>query len=163
MSNVLDSCRGLPVVELQPGDTILREGGTDKTLYVLIEGAVEVSKEDLSLNVVTQPGALFGEVAVLLDAPHIATVQVVEPTRVHVVEDGPALLTSHPELALSVARLVASRLQQVTGYLADLKRQYEDQGNHLEMVHEVLDSLLSEQAPEPAFKPGSNRDYEPNT
>jgi len=162
MSYVLDSCRDLPVVEFAPGDIILREGGSDKILYVLIEGAVEILKEGLSLNLVTQPGALFGEVAVLLEAPHIATVQAIETTRMHVIEDGTGLLAARPELTLSVARLVASRLQQVTGYLGDLKRQYEDQGNHLEMVSEVLNSLLNEQAPEKPIKPGSDRDYEPN-
>lgn len=162
MSMVLDLCAGLPETTLEPGAAILNEGGTDSMLYVLIEGTLEVLKNDLQINVVSQPGALFGEIAVLLGTPHMATVKAIERTRLYVVEDGEEFLESHPELSLSIARLVAHRLQQVTSYLADLKRQFEDRSDHLGIVDEVLETLLSDQRQDQKVTPGSDREYEPN-
>ncbi len=162
MSTALDLCAGLPERRFEAGATLLREGGTDKTLLVLVDGSVEILKGDLQINVVSQPGAFFGEIALLLDIPHMASVRALEPTRMYVVENGEAFLASSPELALSVARLVARRLQQVTTYLADLKQQFQDHEGHLGIVDEVLESLLNDQPGEQTVAPGSDREYEPN-
>jgi hypothetical protein len=58
-----------------------------------------------------------------------------------------------------VAELLAQRLNSVTGYLADLKRQYEDHDDHLGMVDEVLETLTHQQADR--FEVGSDRDPDP--
>lgn len=162
MSMILDLCADLPEVSYETGATLLHEGGGDGSLYILIEGALEILKGDLQVNVVTQPGAVFGEISVLLGTPHIATVKTLEPSRLHHVENGHDFLERHPELSLSIARLVAQRLQQVTNYLADIKSQYQDRSDHLGMVDEVLESLLTSQDDEQRIKPGSDREYEPN-
>jgi rubrerythrin len=44
----------------------------------------------------------------------------------------------------------------VTTYLADIKRQFEDERGHLGMVDEILESLLNQQRQ--TFSPGSDRD-----
>jgi len=162
MPSILDYCADLPQQSFAVGDTLLQEGGTDQTLYVLVEGAVEVFKGDIPIAIVSQRGAIFGEIAVLLDTPHIASVKVIEAARVVVIDNGPALLASHPELALSVARLVAGRLQLVTGYLADLKQQFDEHDDHLGMVNEVMESLLNAPPRDDSISPGSDREYEPN-
>jgi len=51
-------------------------------------------------------------------------------------------LEATPAISVHVARLLARRLNAVTTYLVDLKRQYEDRDDHLGMVDEVLESLL---------------------
>jgi len=111
--------------------------------------------------VVSDAGAFFGELSLLLNIPAIATVRAVTPVEVRVIDDGQAFLADHPELALAIARLVAQRLHQVTTYLADIKRQFEDQDDHLGVVDEVLESLLHNQ-PEQSIEPGSDREREPN-
>jgi CRP-like cAMP-binding protein len=80
--------------------------------------------------------------SVLLDQPHSATVRAIEPSVFAVVEDPEAFIRAHPDFARSVATLLARRLQGVTSYLADLKRQFAGEDSHLGMVDEVLDSLL---------------------
>ncbi len=162
MTSILDFCADLPEETFEVGETILREGGTDRVLYILVEGTLEVSKGNLPIAVVSQRGALFGEIAVLLDTPHIASVRVIERARIVVVDDGPALLASQPQLSLSVARLIAGRLQLVTGYLADLKRQFDEHDDHLGMVSEVMESLLNAPPRDAESTPGSDREYEPN-
>jgi CRP-like cAMP-binding protein len=97
--------------------------------------------------------------SVLLNAPHMATVRTLEPSRFRVVEDAERFLGSDAAIALAVSRLLARRLRAVTSYLADLKRQFEDRDDHLGMVDEVLETLVHHQGDEPS--PGSDRDPDP--
>ena len=162
MSDILELCAQLPVKVLQEDEVLLQEGASTGKLYVLLEGTVEVLKGDFQVNVVSHPGSFFGEISVLLDLSHMATVKAVEQSRFYVVEDALNFLESNPHLALAVGRLVASRLQQVTTYLVDLKNQFEDHEDHLGMVDQVLESLLHNQSSPNKVTPGSDREYEPN-
>jgi hypothetical protein len=78
-----------------------------------------------------------------------------------VVEDAASFLKSNPEIAFSLGRILAERLNAATGYLADLKRQFEGQRNHLGMVGEVLETLLNHQRRGEQVKPGPTRDDDP--
>ena len=134
----------------------MAEGGTSRVLYVLIDGQVEILKGDYQINIVADPGAIFGEIAVLLDIPHMATVRALTPVNAHVIEGGEAFLQSNREIAYHLSKLLAQRLHGVTTYLVDLKRQFEDHAGHLGMVDEVLEALVHQQREE--FTPGSDRD-----
>jgi hypothetical protein len=76
-----------------------------------------------------------------------------------VAEDASTFLGSDPAVALEVSRLLARRLHAITTYLADLKRQFEDQDGHLGIVDEVLETLVHHQGETHA--PGSDRDPDP--
>ncbi len=155
MQSVLIICQGLPEKTFQPGEILMTEGGRDKLLYVLIEGGVDIYKGDILVSSQFDPGAIYGELAVLLDTPHTATVKAATNCRTYVVEDANAFLRSHPDLSFQLASLLARKLNSVTTYLADLKHQFEDRDDHLGMVDEVLTSLLHEQVEE--LEPGSAR------
>lgn len=156
---VLEHCRDLPTRTFAPGEVIIAEGTTSGVLYVLASGNIEVLKDGVQINTISEPGAFFGEVSLLLDAPHTATVRAIDTATFHVAEDPQALLSSRPELALGLARLLARRLHFVTTYLVDLKKQFEDQGGHLSMVDDVLGSLVHHQ--EPDTSAGSDRCPDP--
>lgn len=155
MANVLDFTAGLPELEFGPGGVLLAEVGKDRKLYVLIKGEVEVLKGDTQVNTQSEPGSIFGELSVLLDVPHTATVRAVTPCRAYYVGDGAAFLHSNPDMAFHLAKLLARKLNSITTYLVDLKRQFQDQDDHLGMVDEVLESLLHQQGEE--HQPGSDR------
>jgi CRP-like cAMP-binding protein len=155
MRSVLPFCDGLPERTFKPGEILLAEGGVDKGLYVLIEGEVEVLKGDTLVNTQSEPGAIFGELAILLDLPHTASVRAVIPSRAYLVEDAGTFLHSHPDLAFQLAKLLAKKLNSITTYLVDLKHQFQDQEDHLGMVDDVLAALLNQQAEE--HTPGSER------
>jgi CRP-like cAMP-binding protein len=65
------------VVELAPGETIMRRGQKGTWLYFLIKGELEVFRDEpkgsAALNVIT-PGELFGDLALLFDNERKATV-----------------------------------------------------------------------------------------
>jgi CRP-like cAMP-binding protein len=155
---ILDQCRGLPERRFAAGTVLLPEGGTTGLLIVLVEGEVEIVKSGYQINTVTDPGAIFGEISLLLEKPHMATVRAISPVRAYVAEGGAEFLRRHPELATEVSRLLAQRLHGLSTYLVDLKRQFEDRADHLGVVDEVLETLAHQQRA--TFTPGSDRDPE---
>jgi CRP/FNR family transcriptional regulator, cyclic AMP receptor protein len=161
MSNALECCRQLPEVQLKAGDVLLAEGTSSGKLYVLIEGEAQVLRGDIEVARVCEPGSVFGEMAVLLGEPHSATVKAHSDVRLHVVEDPQTFLLSSPELMLHVGKLLALRLKLANGYLADVKSQYAESGDHLCMVDTVLECLLHQQ--EAGFSPGVDDDGDPRT
>lgn len=159
MAEILTLCAGMPQRTVSAGEAILHEGERSGMIYILAEGSVEILKGDVQVNTAAEPGAIFGEMSVLLDAPHMATVKTLEPSRFYVAEDATGFLRSDPAVALVVARLLAKRLNAMISYLVDLKHQFEDHGSHLGIVDEVLESLVHHQGEEHA--PGSDRDPDP--
>ena len=79
MATILSFCEGFPETEFLPGDVLLGEGESTGLPYILIEGEAEVLKVDFSVSTVSEPGAMFGEMAILLDIPHTATVTPAPP------------------------------------------------------------------------------------
>jgi CRP-like cAMP-binding protein len=161
MRTILSFCQDLPEVTFGPGEVLLAEGGKTGILYILIEGEVEVLKGDFQVNTVSEPGAIFGEISVLLDSPHSATVKALTASRAYVVQRANEFLQSQIDITYQLARLLAQRLHGVTTYLVDLKSQFEDQENHLGMVDAVLETLVHQQDEE--CTPGSDRDPDTTT
>ena len=109
---------------------------------------------------ITEPGAVFGEMSVLLGLPHTATVTGLSSNSViYEFEDAASFLIQRPEVALLLARTLAQRLNVANTYLADLKRQYAGHGTHLAMVGEVLQSMIN--LPPIEVSPGSDRQSDP--
>ncbi len=159
MASILDKCAGAAVERFAPGTVLLTEGETSGRLYVLAEGSVEVLRGDTQVAVIGDPGSVFGEMSVLLNRPHTATVRAASPVGAFVFEDAESFLKSNPEIAFLVGKLLAARLNAATTYLVDLKRQFEGHGSHLGMVGEVLETLIHQQNEE--FTPGPDSETDP--
>jgi CRP/FNR family transcriptional regulator, cyclic AMP receptor protein len=148
----------LPLREVEPGHVLVREGEHSGALYVLERGALTVARAGVTIAVISTPGSLIGEVAVLVGGDHSATVTATIPSAVRVAEDGEAFLRSSPAVLLLVAREVAQRLQGLVGYVVELKVQ-NSEGPGVEVMDEILArlsvlrteavSLAPEQEPDP--------------
>lgn len=101
------------------------------------------------------PGAVFGEMSVLLGLPHTATVRACSDSVIYELEDAASFLLQKPDVALLLARTPARRLKVADTYLAALKRQYAGHGTYLAMVSEVLQSMIN--LPPLEVSPGSDR------
>lgn len=145
MRSMLDLCHGAPLRDFETGSVLLSEGETSGYLYVLKDGAVEVCRGKTQVAVVDEPGAVFGEMSVLLDRPHTATVRAMTSVAVYAFNDAESFLQSNPKVAFHLGQLLAGRLNAATTYLADLKRQFEGHSGHLGMVGDVLDALIHQQ------------------
>jgi CRP/FNR family transcriptional regulator, cyclic AMP receptor protein len=159
MRAILDYCGDAARRPVPVGTFILHEGGKTGHLFVLIEGRLEVIKGDTIVAVLTEPGAVLGEMSVLLDQPHTATVRAATDSVVYEFDDAAAFLREQPEVSLLLARLLAQRLNVATTYLADLMHQYADHCTHLAMVGEILQSMIN--LPPMQVAPGSDRQSDP--
>jgi CRP/FNR family transcriptional regulator, cyclic AMP receptor protein len=158
MADMLALAASLPEVAFAPGAIVLHEGGAAGALWILVSGRLKVSKGGIVVNTITRPGAMVGEIAVLLGTVHSATVEATEASVLRHAADGRALLDSDPAITRLVAVGLAERLNFVTTYLVDLKQQYGD-APRLSMVSDVLAQLAQRQVV--AAQPGAQRDPEP--
>jgi CRP/FNR family transcriptional regulator, cyclic AMP receptor protein len=134
----------LPLETYQAGDVILRKGETAGKVFILKEGAVEVVEDDERIALASEPGAVFGELGVLLDQPPMADVRVLEPSTFYVAA-GKVFLRVHREAALHVATILARRLVSAHRNLDKLRRRLTPEqrdGMLEEMVDAVDRSLL---------------------
>lgn len=159
MSSALDHCSGLTPVNVTEGTLLIREGERTGSVFVLAEGALEVFRDEVQISVASEPGAVFGEMSILLDQPHTASVRTLTPARLYRIEDAAAFLKANPTLLLPIAALLAQRLQNATNYLVNLKQQFRGYDNHFAMLDEVLESLTHEQAM--PFTPAEDLPREP--
>ena len=123
-----------------------------------LEAENQLLRGETRVAMISDPGAVFGEMSILLDTPHTATVRTLTPCELYFYEDASAFMRSDPEITFAIAALLAQRLNTATTYLADLKQQYAGAGSGLAMVSDVLASLVNQ--PARAYDPGSDR--EPN-
>jgi CRP-like cAMP-binding protein len=159
MRAVLDYCGEGQQRPVKAGASIITEGGASGHLYVLMEGKLEVIKGDTVVATIAEPGAVLGEMSVLLDQPHTATVRACVDSIVYEFDDPGSFLIQQPGVALLIARMLAQRLNAANTYLADLKQQYAGHGTQLAMVGEVLQSMIN--LPPSEVSPGSDRESDP--
>jgi CRP/FNR family cyclic AMP-dependent transcriptional regulator len=159
MRDILEYCIGGLRRNVSAGTLVLHEAGRTGHLYVLIEGRLEVIKGDTVVATITEPGAVLGEMSVLLDQPHTATVRAALDSVVYEIDDAASFLRAQPAVAILIARMLAQRLNAANTYLADIKRQYAGHGNHLAMVGDLLQSMIN--LPPSQVSPGSDRQSDP--
>jgi CRP-like cAMP-binding protein len=138
---VRDRLTACPLVAFAEGELMLRQGAVTERLLVLSEGAVDIVRDGAVLARVSEPGAVLGELAVILGRPHSADVWAAAPSRCHVVEDAGRRLLADPELALYVMTVLASRLDAVNDLLIEARARLGDAGPQRGFLAETLESL----------------------
>jgi len=157
MDDLLQLSSHLPEVDIDPGREILHEGERTGAIWVLVSGELRVSRGTTVVDWIDQPGAVVGEMAVLLGTAATASVETSEPSRLRYAANGADFLAD-PRVTHLVAVGLAERLNLVTTYLADLQDQYGD-APEMDMVQEVLKRLTDRQTR--AFDRGSVPDPDP--
>src|SRR4051794_36561247 len=107
MQELLGLTDGQPEVALAADDVLLQDGDEARDLYVLVSGALVVRKDGEDFVTITAPGSCVGELAVLLERNHTATIVATEPTTLRVIHDAGAALRDNPAVLHGVAALLA--------------------------------------------------------
>ena len=144
MSRILQLIKDRDTHQFEPGQIIMEQGTRTDRLCVLIKGEVEVLKDGVCVSKISDPGATFGEMSVLLEGNHTATVRALTQCSFHVLDQPRQLLESSPAISFHVCVLLARRLDSLTRYLVDVKHQFEGH-DHIGMVDQVLETLLHRQ------------------
>jgi signal transduction histidine kinase len=120
-------------VHVAAGDRICEEGKVGDAFYLILSGRVQVSK---FLELGTQhllnelrPGQFFGELALVEDAPRVASVHALEETTLLAItkNDFQELLADSPAMGVSIMRAVAARLRDSDRRAIEELRQKNDQ------------------------------------
>jgi len=148
----------LPRIEYAHDALLVEEGGAAGGLWVLESGTLEILRNGTLISTIERPGALIGEISLLLGRPYSATVRAATRVVARHAANGVHFLEQTPALLMPIATTLAERLTFVTDYLADLKNQYGDAPG-LSMVPDVLRELSERRTP-PA-RPGSRREPDP--
>ncbi len=144
MNPFLEIVAGHPIRELAAGELILKQDDPCDALHVLLEGEVEVLRDDVRVAKTSEAGSVFGEMSLLLGGPCTASVRTLSASRFATIENPRAFLASSPAASLHVAELLAHRIDALNRYLVDVKHQYEGH-DHLGMVDDVLSTLMHRQ------------------
>ena len=111
----------LPIAIYEADETVLTAASTTGRLLILKEGAVAIVKDGVEIGNVAEPGAVFGELSVLLDRPHTADVIAVKTSKFYVASA--TLFMRDPVALLYVAAVMARRLDHANEGVIELKRQ----------------------------------------
>lgn len=157
MIPIEENLEAFPLISLTAGEYLLTQEEKTDSIYFLLEGSVKVIKDGYEIAVVSDKGAVFGEMSILLDNEHSASVQCLEDSKFYHIEHPGKYLEDHPRVIWHIAQILGLRLFNLNQYLVDVKSQYEGH-DHLNMVDDVLETLLNQQKTKVFHREDSKRD-----
>lgn len=111
-------------LDLEPGQILIHEGDSADSVFMLLEGSLEVARsvdqETAVLATIDQPGAVIGEIVALGGGQRTATVRAISSARVMEISpsDFRDALQEHPDLAEELVAMAVRRAEE--GELAEL-------------------------------------------
>ena len=109
-----------------PGDIIFREKDEGHEMYILLEGAVELTKKvagaQQRLKVMNSKNDFFGEMALIDHRPRSATATTLEPSKLLVVNQAAFehLILNNGSFALKVIKVLSDRLRSSNLQISEL-------------------------------------------
>jgi CRP-like cAMP-binding protein len=109
-----------------PGDVVFREKDQGNEMFILLEGAVELTKKvsgaQQRLNVLRSRNDFFGEMALIDGRPRSATATAIEPTKLIVVNQAAFeyLIMNNGSFALKVIRVLTQRIRSSNLQISEL-------------------------------------------
>ncbi|MGI8827263.1 MAG: cyclic nucleotide-binding domain-containing protein [Chloroflexota bacterium] len=106
------------------GDTIVRQGDTSMTLYVILSGSARIERESeagrRALLLDIDRGGFFGEMGLIDDVPRSATVTATEPTECALLGkwDFQKELRNDPDIAIALLPVLNGRIRELNARLA---------------------------------------------
>jgi CRP/FNR family transcriptional regulator, cyclic AMP receptor protein len=102
------------------GEVVFREGDEGDTTYLLMSGAILLTREHQDGRVVAiaelRGGDMFGELAMFRSEPRSATAEAIEPTEAVALlaPDVQRLIKQNPDIAAKLLRALAERVSKTT-------------------------------------------------
>jgi uncharacterized protein YhbP (UPF0306 family) len=108
----------LRTVEVSAGDVVVRQGAPADKFFIIIDGEVEVIREDegeARKLATLKRGQFFGEIAILRNTPRMATVKALTPTTLFAMErhDFQGLLAQSMGTTQDFDRVIQQRLEEI--------------------------------------------------
>lgn len=147
MASLLTLTQSQPQRTLEPGEILIREGEEAGNLYILETGRLVVERQGVKIAEIKEPGALIGEMSVLLGIESSATVRAERQTVIRVIDNPIAFLERTPLVALHVATLACARLDATSALLVELRKESAGKVAEQSLLNRVFSALLSPPPP----------------
>lgn len=152
MINIEAALHDFPVLSLRAGETLLKQDEKTNSIYFLQQGSVEIIKDNCVVALSSDRGAVFGEMSILLDCAHSATVNCVADSTFYHIHEPRNYLDTHPEVIWHIAEIMSRRIYNLNRYFVNLKGHYEkpqqqeavisrNYSEHEKMINEALNIL----------------------
>ena len=111
--------RRCTVEHYAPDQVVFVEGGPGKALYVVVEGRVQIYRDQPGGHAVllgdARRSGVFGEMAIFDDSPRAASVRAMEPTVLLRLarEDFEDFVFHHPNVAMECVRTLSQRIREL--------------------------------------------------
>ena len=143
MASLLTLTYSQPTRTLAAGEVLISEGQSSGDLFVLETGRLNVERGGVSIATVTEPGALIGEMSILMGRPYSATVRAERETQVRVVHDAIRYLERQPAVALHVASVLSHRLDATSALVVELTRGGQATGEQKGLLDRILSTIMT--------------------
>jgi CRP-like cAMP-binding protein len=99
-------------IDVPAGRVLIREGDIGREFFVIIDGAVDISRGD-RIVATMGPGDFFGDIALVTERPRTASATATAPTTLLVLghREFHTLMDQFPSIRLGVLQSVANRLR----------------------------------------------------
>lgn len=147
MASILALTQNQPQRNLEAGETLVREGEESGDLYILETGRLIVERQGVKIAEIKEPGALVGEMSVLLAKESSATVRAERATTVRVIDNPIPFLERTPIVALHVATLACARLDATSALLVELRKENAGKAAEQSLLNRVFSALVAPAPP----------------
>lgn len=154
MANLLALTNAYPMRELARGERLIETGESRGELFILVSGRLVVERDGVTIAKIDEPGALIGEMSVLLGVDHTADVRAEIDSSVRVIDDAIGFLERTPLVALHVATLACARLDATSALLVELRKQAAERHDEHSLLGRILSAVM---APPPPPRPRGPR------
>jgi CRP-like cAMP-binding protein len=124
MESLLALAASHPTRTYAAGEMLIAQGLEGGDLFILESGQLAVERDGVRIATIATPGAVIGEMAVVLGTVSSATVQAEKPSTVRVIRNAREVLRTDPELTFRIAWLMANRLDATSAYLVQLTKEH---------------------------------------
>lgn len=110
------------LIKLKPGEVLITEGQNDKTIYMIKEGMVKVSKLGKTICELT-PGQFIGELSIISGKPRTATVTAIAPCTIAIISESKIVevMDKVPKWFKVLIQQQSDRLENMTKLMAEKK------------------------------------------
>jgi CRP/FNR family cyclic AMP-dependent transcriptional regulator len=120
------------IMYFQGGERIIKAGGTETRMFIILEGEVQISLSDKTDKVVVaelKKGDFFGEISLFTNAPRSATATAISNVKLGFIDNADQLreyLVHNPAFAAKMVNVLAQRLAKtneiLVGKISELNR-----------------------------------------
>jgi CRP-like cAMP-binding protein len=147
MASLLSLTQSQPQRQLAPGELLIKEGEPGGDLFVLETGRLIVERGGVKIAEIKEPGAIIGEMSVLLGNDNSATVRADRAATVRVIDNAVAFLERTPLVALHVATLACARLDATSALLVQLRKESTEKAGDQSVINRIFSALLTPPPP----------------